>query len=77
MPTNDEIKKKYPIHDSAKLTFSGEYDTALNEARSDTTSKHIGAIWNWWNAKPQKRKNDKTTRIITRTDIEELVKLIE
>ena len=47
------------------------------EARSDTTSKHIGAIWNWWATKPQKSKNDATTRIITRADIEELVRMME
>ena len=45
--------------------------------RADTTNKHTGAIWNWWNTKPQKRKNDATTKIITRTDIEELIKMMD
>ena len=52
-------------------------DITWNEARSDTTKKHIGAIWNWWATKPQKRKNDATTRIITRADIEELVRMMK
>lgn len=72
---DDEIIQKnllwhhnFPLDDIRK---------AMNEACSDTTKKHIGAIWNWWATKPQKSKNDATIRIITRADIEELVKLID
>ena len=75
MPTNDEIIEKYDLAGDGDLGID-VYD-ALEEARSDTTSKHIGAIWNWWVTKPQKSKNDATTRIITRADIEELVRMME
>lgn len=72
MPTNNEIVKKYGVDKNEEMLKD-----MLNEARSDTTSKHIGAIWNWWATKPQKSKNDATTRIITRADIEELVRMME
>lgn len=52
-------------------------EIAKRQSRADTANKHTGAIWNWWNTKPQKRKNDETIRIITRTDIEELIKMIK
>ena len=81
MPTNnDEIIEKYYTNivvSRAIRVDNGDADKALNEARSNTTSKHIGAIWNWWATKPQKSKNDATTRIITRADIEELVRMME
>lgn len=88
MTTNKEIiKKKYheirnaymPDYYNNKQILFQIYaiEGMLNEARADTTNKHTGAIWNWWNTKPQKRKNDETIRIITRTDIEELIKMIK
>ena len=79
MPTNDEIKHKYYLYGKYLPNWitDGDVDRALSEARSDTTKKHTGTIWNWWNTKPQKRKNDMTVRIITRTDIVELVRLME
>ena len=87
MPTNDEIKHRVKqnleedyfkaVEAVAKMYTDSEVNKILNEARSDTTSKHIGAIWNWWATKPQKSQNDATTRIITRADIEELVRMME
>ena len=88
MKTNKEIiKKKYheirnaymPDYYKNKQILFQIYaiEEMLNEARADTINKHTGAIWNWWNTKPQKRKNDETIRIITRTDIEELIKMIK
>ena len=76
MPTKEDeiIQKNLLWHHNFPLD---DIRQALVEARSDTTSKHIGAIWNWWATKPQKRKNDATTRIITRADIEELVRMME
>ena len=83
MPTNNEIinivnwAKAAEIikDDKGLLTIRIILNSVLNEARADTTSKHTGAIWNWWATKPQKSKNDATIRIITRSDIEELVRL--
>ena len=51
-----------------------EIDMATND---EISRKVVGSIWNWWNAKPQKRKNDATVRIITRTDIVELVNILK
>ena len=86
MPTNDEIitrdlskwEKEFIDNESAMVTLKVKrLNDMLNEARSDTASKHIEVIWNWWATKPQKSKNDATTRIITRADIEELVRMME
>jgi hypothetical protein len=77
MPTNDEIIEKIWGGAEAKFTRRATLLKLMDKARADTTSKHIGAIWNWWATKPQKSKNNATIRIITRTDIEELVRLIK
>ncbi len=69
--------KRTPEH-LVSVTHTGvSLNSMLNEARADTIKKHIGIIWDWWATKPQVRKNDATIRIITRTDIEELVRLME
>ena len=82
MATNDEIIDK----EDERLGREKEEDNRfgyqsvnrmLNEARDDAAKKHIGTIWEWWATKPQVRKNDATIRIITRTDIEELVRLMK
>ena len=82
MPTNDEIREQEDMQMAhyKSLTPDEQADrerSLMDKARADTTSKHIGAIWNWWATKPQKSKNNATIRIITRTDIEELVRLIK
>ena len=82
MATNDKIREQEDMQMShyKSLTPDEQADrerSLMDKARADTTSKHIGAIWNWWATKPQKSKNNATIRIITRTDIEELVRLIK
>ena len=76
MPTNDEIIEKIWGGAEAKFTRRATLLKLMDEARADTI-KQIDAIWNWWATKPQVRKNDATIRIITRTDIEELVRLMK
>ena len=76
MTKNDKIKEKYRVWSIIGRPLT-TIDNMLNEARDDTTKKHIGTIWEWWATKPQVRKNDATIRIITRTDIEELVRLMK
>ena len=76
MPTNDEIIEKIWGGAEAKFTRRATLLKLMDEARADTI-KQIDAIGNWWATKPQVRKNDATIRIITRTDIEELVRLMK
>ena len=90
MPTNDaklleKVLSKHGLNIEEVMSSEGIRNGLIldmmyemeSEARSDTTKKHIGAIWNWWTTKPQKSKNNATTRIITRADIEELVRMME
>ena len=91
MTTNDEIIDKEDERlgrekEEDNLFGYQSVNSMLNEARADTIKKHIGTIWDWWATrtiwdwwatKPQVRKNDATIRIITRTDIEELVRLMK
>ena len=85
MPTNnDDIIDRYLKHFDFREEWLHDYnqsflnkETINAELIETITNKHIGAIWNWWTTKPQKSKNDATTKIITRADIEDLVKLID
>ena len=84
MPTNNELIDRYLKHfdyreewlDDYNLSFLNK-ETINAELIEPITKKHIGTIWDWWATKPQVRKNDATIRIITRTDIEELVRLMK
>ena len=67
MPTNDEIWCPYEVNHFEKRGICNLCGLPKNE---HITKKK-------WATKPQKSKNDATTRIITRADIEELVKLIK
>lgn len=66
------------------LKFDDENKRTDNKIRDDyefqvynTQQKIINDIWAWWNTKPQKRKNSTTIRVITKTDIEELVNMLK
>ena len=75
--SDERAKGNYCSLEYLQKTSKDSYEAGQKQARSDTTKKHIGAIWNWWTTKPQKRKNDMSVRIITRADIEELVRMME
>ena len=77
MTTNEDIIEKIWGGAEAKYTSRKKLLILMDESRADTTKKHIRTIWSWWATKPQVRKNDATIRIITRTDIEELVRLMK
>lgn len=83
METNEEIKEQYSElviskddNKEVEAIVGSNMDFSLNAAKDSEKEIIINTIWAWWDPKSQKRKNDTTVRIISRTDIVKLVSMI-